>query len=237
MYLNIVIGSLKIRLGEPKPLQVLLIRHGQSQTNVDKSLHRSVADPDVELTDLGKQQAKHVGDFLNQWLGSHIRGPFRIYRSDYRRAVQTSDIIAAQLSSNNKFDIRMDERIRELEFGYSDAVSENEMNEKFAHYQAYKDLWAGDCKYYRRRLGGESPADVGDRLRHFVGAMHRDQEKWGIDTFLVVNHGLTSRVLAKLLLKEDRAWYTLQRNPANCAVRMIVGRNDFGYIHEGTEKA
>lgn len=235
MGLRIELGHVKLHIGRPEPLRILLVRHGQSQTNVDKSLHGVIADPDIELTDRGKQQAAEAGVFLDGWLRNHRRPRFRIYRSDYRRAVQTSDIIIEKLGADLDFDTRMDERIRELEFGYSDAVSSDQLKANFPHYEAYKNLWSGEAKYYRRRLGGESPADVGDRLRHFIGAMHRDQEKYGIRTFVVVNHGLTSRVLAKTLLKEDRVWYAKQRNPQNCAIRVIEGKQDKGYVHRSTE--
>lgn len=213
---------------------MLLVRHGQSETNVDKSLHGTIADPEVQLTEKGKSQAKDAGCFLNSWLSEQTKKPVRIYRSDYMRAVQTSDIITNQLDKSIQFSTRIDERIRELEFGYSDMLSGKEADDFYKHYNAYKELWDGDAKYYRRRLGGESPADVGDRLRHFIGALHRDQDKHGIETFVVVNHGLTSRVLAKLLLKQDRQWYAKQKNPNNCAIRLIVGKTDYGYIQGGT---
>lgn len=230
------IGPFLVRLGQSVPLKVLLVRHGQSQTNVDPRLHSTIPDPDVELTNEGREQAARAGAFLRDWLSRNHRGPFRLYRSDYKRAIQTSDIIAQLISVDAGMSIREDDRIRELEFGYSDTIPDANSEETLRHYNAYKDLWDGEAKFYRRRLGGESPADVGDRLRHFIGAMYRDQEKYGINTFVVVNHGLTSRVLAKLLLKGDRAWYAKQKNPQNCAIRLIVGKNDHGYIHGREEE-
>lgn len=235
MNIHIELGSTVLRIGKPKPLKVLLVRHGQSQTNVDKSLHSKIADPDVELTDEGKKQAIEAGQFLIGWLSEHKVKRLRLYRSDYTRAVQTSDLIIKQFESPLDITVRSDDRIRELEFGYSDSVESTQIADEFPHYKAYADLWSERSKYYRRRLGGESPADVGDRLRHFVGAMYRDQDKYGYDTFIVVNHGLTSRVLAKILLKEDRDWYMREKNPQNCAVRLISGKIDEGYIHRGVE--
>lgn len=235
MHMSLSAGPIRLEIGRRRPLTVLLVRHGQSQTNIDKSLHRSLVDPDVELTDLGQSQAKEAGIFLDGWLAHEKKRAFRVYRSDYRRAVQTSDIIVEQLRSHKRFDTRIDDRIRELEFGYSDLVDNKELAEAFPPYYAYTELWSSDAKYYRRRLGGESPADVGDRLRHFIGAMYRDQDRYGIDTFVVINHGLTSRVLAKLLLKQDRVWYAEQKNPGNCAIRLIEGKADRGYIFGGPE--
>ena len=60
-------GSLSSKFGERKPLNVLLVRHGQSQANVDKSLHAKYADPNFELTPLGKDQARAAGEFLRDW--------------------------------------------------------------------------------------------------------------------------------------------------------------------------
>lgn len=236
MNFRLDVGPLSIRFGERKPLNILLVRHGQSQANVDKSLHAKYADPNFELTPLGREQASAAGEFLRVWLSKNPKRPARLYRSDYLRAVQTSDIIIDRIGSLIPLSVRMDERIRELEFGYADAIGDEEVKDVFPHYDAYKNRWREDAKYYSRRLGGESPADVGDRLRHFIGALYRDQEKYGLDTFIVVNHGLTSRVLAKLLLKEDRTWYANQKNPNNCAIRMIRGKTDFGYIYSDVEQ-
>ncbi len=130
------LGSLKVKIGEPAPLRILFVRHSQSQTYLDKTLHGAIADPDIKLTDLGKEQAREAGAFLagaflNGWLRSRKWKRFRLYRSDYRRAVQTSDIIIDQLAVDLNFNTRMDERIRRLEFGYPDAVSAEEIRNSF----------------------------------------------------------------------------------------------------------
>lgn len=235
MNFRLDLGPVSVRFGGAKPLRVLLVRHGQSQTNVDKSLHGTIPDPDVALTDCGREQAVAAGAFLHNWLLERRRERIRLYRSDYRRAVQTSDIILGKISDVAELSVRSDDRVRELEFGFSDMIPEQADRTHLEYYDAYSALWSGNAKYYRRRMGGESPADVGDRLRHFIGAMYRDQEKYGISTFIVVNHGLTARVLAKILLKEDRDWYAKEKNPRNCAIRLIEGKIDHGYIHGGVE--
>ena len=233
-------GPLSVRWGSPLPeLTVFLVRHGQSVLNADRQLHFTIADPEAELTPRGHAQAEEgavalLGELKQrQWLNRKIR----LYHSDYVRAHQTANhFISALEPVLPRFDYRMDDRIRELEFGILNGLSHQEVEQLFPSYHDYQDLLrTSDSRYYVRRMGGESPADVADRCRSFIGAMYRDYEKHGIRTFVVVNHGLTSRVLAKLLLKQNRYWYQQQRNPQNMAIRLLVGKTDHGYIHRGVE--
>ncbi|MFZ2620487.1 MAG: histidine phosphatase family protein [Alphaproteobacteria bacterium] len=246
MHFRFDLGAFSIRVGHPPPLTVYLTRHMQSVTNVDREMHLKLADPEVPGTPLGHKQAAAGAVALADDMEKRglLSKRFRIYRSDYLRAVETSCHVSGELHSRmmkrgistKLYDIRTDDRIRELEFGVLNGLGQREIATLFPDYDAYQQLLrAHHGRYYIRRFGGESPADVGDRVRSFVGAMYRDQEKHGINTFVVVNHGLTSRVLAKILLKQDRYWYEEQQNPQNCAIRLIVGKTDHGYIHGGVE--
>ena len=49
-----------------KPKRIILIRHGESQANVDKYLFGSVPDYTIELTDFGREQAKEAGKRLKE---------------------------------------------------------------------------------------------------------------------------------------------------------------------------
>jgi len=237
------LGPLSIRWAHKAPeLTVYLVRHGESQTNADHSLHFEIADPEVELTSLGFEQAYDAGERLVEVMSERgdLRKRFRVYHSDYRRAHQTAECVIRQLEiigrRRGKFDVRMDDRIRELEFGLLNGMKPKDIAEQHELYDAYQKMLRGqDCRYYIRRFGGESPADVADRCRNFINAMYRDYDRHGIKTFVVVAHGLTNRVMAKLLLKKDRVWYQSQNNPHNGAIRLIVGKTDHGYVHGDVE--
>lgn len=90
-------------------MQLYFIRHGQSENNASWAEHQSPDAPrvpDPKLTDIGHQQAKHVGDYLaksetptpsldghdrNNRLGYHLT---HLYTSLMTRAINTADYIS-----------------------------------------------------------------------------------------------------------------------------------------------
>ena len=49
-----------------KPKRIILIRHGESEANVDKYLFGRVPDYTIELTEKGREQAKEAGKRLKE---------------------------------------------------------------------------------------------------------------------------------------------------------------------------
>ena len=60
-----------------KPKQIILIRHGQSESNVDKTIYGQKPDYALELTEEGKKQAIMAGKELKPIIGSEL--PFSIF--------------------------------------------------------------------------------------------------------------------------------------------------------------
>src|SRR5439155_23768933 len=71
-------------------VQVFLVRHAQA---VDETLE--LRDPHRHLTELGRTQAKSLGDRL-RW---HDCEPTHVWTSPLVRAVQTAELLAAGLQS------------------------------------------------------------------------------------------------------------------------------------------
>lgn len=216
----------------PKP-RYYLVRHGESITNINKDFHRRIADPAVFLTPRGHQQATEAGKFFV----SHFANmpdeqrprKLRIMRSNYRRAIQTAEHIADELQASNlipDIEVRDMARLRELEFGYTghaDArLSYVEWLSDLLRYQGYK--------FYAKRFGGEAPSDVDIRARLALASMYRDQAKHDVNDFIVVNHGLTMRVLIAILTGASNEWYEKEPNPDNCAIRMVQDGKDSGFL-------
>jgi broad specificity phosphatase PhoE len=86
-------------------LELVLARHGQSYGNLDRSLG-----PDTDLTDLGREQARQLGN----WLAAQNYDFTALYCSTLRRARQTAEIV------NTRFglDIIFDPDLREAERPY-----------------------------------------------------------------------------------------------------------------------
>lgn len=210
-----------------------LVRHGESITNVSKELHNHISDPAVWLTERGQEQARMAG----QHLAGYFRAlpederpkKLRIMRSNYKRAIQTAENIETALRFAKlgiDIEVRDVGRLRELEFGYTGQTSAQS-----PHVKWLSDLLRHDgYKFYAKRYGGESPADVDTRARLAIGAMYRDQAKHDVHDFIVVNHGLTMRVLIAILMGYGNDWYEKEPNPDNCAIRHIENGTDKGFV-------
>ena len=102
-----------------QPTQLILVRHGQSVGNVaaeaalrDKLERIDVParDPDVTLSELGREQAEAVG----RWLAAlpEDERPEVLWTSPYQRARETADV--ALDTAGLEIDRRVDERLRGL---------------------------------------------------------------------------------------------------------------------------
>jgi broad specificity phosphatase PhoE len=223
----------------------IIVRHGESATNLFRHLHTHVSDPQVWLSHKGHQQAHAAGEFLRTWLrnyknartfsGMHIPPKVRIMRSEYRRAVHTAEHIEVSLRKAQKrtrifesLEVRDLGRLRELEFGH---VGQYNKGETPKHEKWLENILRfQNFKFYARRAGGESPADVDTRVRLATNAMYRDFVENNVGVFVVVCHGLTMRVLIRVLMGYDNAWYNAEPNPDNCAIRVIQNGRDQGFV-------
>ena len=237
-------GQLHVRIGAPKRPTVLLVRHGQSRSNVDRNVHNELPDALIPLSDLGTRQALEAGHALGRGYFAEKGWPkrIRVFHSEYLRAEQTANLLMDGLRGYTQngvlLDHKSDSRIHELEFGWMSGLSDAQRDATLTGLGSAKLqselLRKHGAKFFDRRLGGESPADVEARLRTFFNAIYRDRDENGIDTFIVVSHGLTNRVFAKAWLGKDFHWYEQEENPRNCAIRLMTpARTDGGYIHFG----
>lgn len=90
-------------------LELVLARHGQSYVNLDRSLG-----PDTDLTDLGREQARRLGN----WLAEQGHAFTALYCSTLRRARQTAEIVNEHFG----LEIVFDTDLRETEVPYLDVL-------------------------------------------------------------------------------------------------------------------
>lgn len=147
--------------------ELLLVRHGQSLGNVAaeaaarNNLERidvPARDADVELSDLGRQQAAAVGTYLAD-LPEGGR-PQVVWTSPFVRARTTAEI--ALEAAGIECDYRVDERLRDRDMGITDALTAAGIAAKYPE-EVERRAWLG--KFYYRPPGGESWADVVQRVR------------------------------------------------------------------------
>ena len=205
------------------PSQLWIVRHGQSAGNVARDAAESGGlavielawrDIDVPLSDLGVQQSIAVGDWFAS-LPPHDQ-PEVVICSPYERARQTAQLVADRARfAKATATLRLDERLREKEFGILDRLT------KFGIQQKHPDLHTQRMhvgKFYFRPPGGESWCDVILRLRSLIEMITREYSDRRV---LVVAHQVIVNCMRYLLehldeqqiLEIDR-----QGDVPNCAI-------------------
>jgi broad specificity phosphatase PhoE len=116
-------------------------------------------DADVELSELGREQARALRRTL---AGRLTSGPVAVYSSPYARALSTAHIA---LGSAEVPAPALDERLRDRELGILDRLTTHGVRHRYPS-EAARRRELG--KLYYRPPGGESWSDVALRLRSFL---------------------------------------------------------------------
>jgi broad specificity phosphatase PhoE len=159
---------------------IKLVRHGESEANINKVLAHEIGDHAVQLSERGEEQARQAGALI----GPEFLRRALLYVSPYKRTRQTlegilrgSGIGEAELQAMRSYE---DPRLREVEHGYTSVKEQHELRRLHG--------W-----FYYRFSGGESPADCFDRTSSFLESMMRQVERKNAGQVLIVTHGLTIR--------------------------------------------
>ena len=227
----------------PSDLRIFLVRHGESEANLDKSLHQRVADSKIPLSTRGWKHADAAGKAIANWYsqGDRLRGAIRIWQSPYQRARETASqvarVVTALPTSGHPIDQRESIHLREQEYGLFDGVPDDELPVQFPKEHAlYDKLERFEGKVFARMPMGESRIDVCQRVHQFFGTLHRDAERHGIRDVVLVTHGVTMRAFAMMWLGLPYEWLEKEPNPRNCSVLLIENRQ-MTWVFEGFESA
>lgn len=187
-------------------MRILLIRHGQSEANVNGRIQA----PDDPLTDLGRQQA-HV-------LAPYIAETYRIdhlIASSLDRAHETARIIAAVTGN----EIALDPRFAEIMNG--DAIGMLWSDWRTANPEM-SAVWSWDVRHADAAWpGGECGRDV--CVRAFA-AFDEIIETWRVtgNTIAIVTHGGVIAWLAARLNGDSlETWPAAYGDIANCSITEI----------------
>jgi broad specificity phosphatase PhoE len=183
------------------PRTLWIVRHGQSAGNVARDAAEAAGlavidiehrDIDTPLSPLGRTQAIALGE----WFGAMPadRRPEVILCSPYVRARETTRLLLESAGMRpDSVRVRMDERLREKEFGILDRLTHFGIRERFPELGAQRSHVG---KFYFRPPGGESWCDVILRLRSLVEMATREH---GGQRVLIVAHQVIVNCMRYLL--------------------------------------
>ncbi len=154
------------QLGQTRPTRLLLVRHGESEGNRDRTFTQN---PEVPLTAFGREQARAAARRL-----ARCYRPSRIVASPFTRARQTAEIIAEVLGLS----VELEAAFREQSFGVFAGQPYDALLSDAAYHEGPRWNW--------RPQGGESLIDVYDRV---VPAFDRVAQAAPGEDIVIVSHG------------------------------------------------
>mmetsp|Transcript_14853 Transcript_14853/g.25148 ORF Transcript_14853/g.25148 Transcript_14853/m.25148 type:complete len:343 (+) Transcript_14853:138-1166(+) len=205
-----------------RPKRIILVRHGESEGNVDEAVYQRTPDHRVRLTQKGCEEAQKAGAQIRFLTGEHGRVYF--YVSPYVRTLQTLLELSKCFSKEQIAGVREEPRIREQEFG-------NLQDERMPLSKRKRMTYG---RFFFRFPDGESAADVYDRVTGFRETLRGDidgirfqNEDADNLTIVIVIHGISLRVFLMRWYKLSLQQFEQLHNPKNCElVVMERGKND-----------
>ena len=200
-----------------RPKRIILVRHGESEGNLDRTRYQTTQDFALKLTPEGVQQAKQAGMQIKELLEDE---KVYVYLSPFFRTRETFQHIRESID-NNIIKTIEDPRIREQDWGHLRHPDDNkgiiEERDNFS-------------TFYYRIPDGESGADVYDRVTTFLDTMHRDFEKHNYpENVLIVSHGLTIRLFLMRWYHWSVEEFESLHNPKNCQIIIMEKQIDDHY--------
>jgi len=201
-----------------RPKRIILVRHGESEGNLDRLRYHTTQDFALKLTPTGVEQAKQAGTQIKELLGDE---KIYVYLSPFFRTRETFQYIQESIDKNVVKAIE-DPRIREQDWGHLRHPDDNkgiiEERDNFS-------------TFYYRIPDGESGADVYDRVSNFLDTLHRDFEKENFPkNVLIVSHGLTMRLFLMRWFHWSVEEFEKLHNPKNCQIVIMEKQVDEHYI-------
>eukprot|EP00164_Ancoracysta_twista_P009920 GFYU01014807.1.p1 GENE.GFYU01014807.1~~GFYU01014807.1.p1 ORF type:complete len:312 (-),score=66.36 GFYU01014807.1:309-1244(-) len=209
-----------------RPKRIILIRHAQSLGNVDEEIYSRMPDSIVPLSEHGKTQASLAGKELAQLVGNES---CMFYVSPFVRTRQTYELILDEMKKTAKSEgrgldhnARVEPRLREQEWGggFEDP-----------HATA---MWRQERvkvgSFWYRFPGGESGADVYDRVTSFLETLHRDfRRKRSAQNYVLVSHGISLRLFLMRWYQWDVPTFQNLWNFENAKVYYMEKGDDGSY--------
>jgi len=212
---------------QPYPIDLVLVRHGQSEGNLAQARSK-IGDDSLwteefknrhtsryRLTSAGVEQAKQAGE----WIKENISSTFdRYYCSEYTRAMET----AAHLGFENA-EWFSEFYLREQDMGVLQNSSKTERN---TQYKAEMERRSKDVFYYAPP-GGESIANCALRTEQWLNQLR--QACSGFKVIAVCHGNILKAIRIRLEKMKQEEWVKLTNDPAyltyNCQIIQYTRRD------------
>lgn len=196
------------RFDDAEPVTVVLVRHGQTTMTVSRGYSGS-SEPGPPLDEHGRRQAAAAAalvDRIGRDLWGDVAYPSQVVASPMVRTQETAGIVAGRLG----LPVRVDAAFQEVDFGQWQGLTADDI----------ESGWPGELEPWSttgrvRPPGGESVADVGERLRRGLDGLREG----GPRTVVVVSHAIAIRAALGVTIGTDPGtWCRLRIAPASVSI-------------------
>jgi probable phosphoglycerate mutase len=190
---------------------LFIVRHGQTQWNVDGRMQGRMDSP---LTELGKQHATSNGALLRALGGVDL-----LWSSPSGRTTETAHIINSYTQTRIEYADELMERDCGAWSGLTIAEIENE----------FPEAWSARSMdpYWHAPPDGENLNDMHARVSRFL------EELFGYDLHSIglITHGVMSKVILKFFLGLSEVECTRVRHPNDLVYRLTFHAQDIDTHH------
>ncbi|XP_043722677.1 phosphoglycerate mutase-like protein AT74 [Telopea speciosissima] len=206
------------------PKRIILVRHGESEGNLDGTAYTTTPDNQIPLTPHGIEQARLAGERIRRVVSNDGRSQnwkVYFYVSPYQRTRSTLREIGRSFPRNRILGVREECRVREQDFGNF------QVEERMKATKSAREKFG---RFFFRFPEGESAADVFDRLSSFLESLWRDIDMKRLVhhrrcddeiNLVIVSHGLALRVFLMKWFKWTVEQFENLNNLCNCESRVI----------------
>jgi broad specificity phosphatase PhoE len=193
------------------PKRIILVRHAESEGNIEEAKYTVVPDPSIGITARGVEQAHAAGNAIRQ-LFEDDGEPYKLhfFMSPYKRSRQTADALISCLDPATLAGAQEEIQLREQDFGnFQDARGKAAEKAERLRYG----------RFFYRFPNGESGADVYDRITQLLDHLVRDINAGAYapgTSLVLVTHGLALRIFLMRFMRWTVDEFLQVWNPRNC---------------------
>lgn len=189
--------------------QVFLVRHAQSEEDVDPSMRNGTTDRRISITTVGKRQALEAAEILSPKIFVYQR--VKIITSPSNRANQTMSLFCSSFPLID-FDSSIEPRIRNLNWGN---VDENTVK------AVEKERYRVGVLHFQFPQGDSTP-DFVRGVEDFIGELKEEgMSKNHPECAVIFTHGFALRIIVKAFLATTDEDFRFLANPPNCYVATL----------------
>ncbi|OYO25289.1 histidine phosphatase family protein [Enemella dayhoffiae] len=184
-----------------RPQRIILVRHGESEGNIDDRIYETVPDHALHLTERGREQVIAAGERIRALVGEET---LRMWVSPYTRTLETAALLGLGVPAD---EVRLEPRLREQDWAnFQDPAKiaeEKRLRNDYGH-------------FWYRFSHGESGSDVYDRVSTFLESLHRNFDDPAMErNVVIVTHGLTMRLFCMRWFHWSVDYFESICNPPN----------------------